>query len=297
MRDRNPPKKPKGAPEQARPRTRTTARHRHVPPRRNRPAPCRAPRPKSSRDRTGRTRDVEFIEGIDKCRGGDPDGLFASSLATSTTARARPESWVSGRASTVPSPASLSARRNPVVAFSPRTERLAHHLLDHAGPGGLPLGAHCPDEAPLGLLSRARERAPQDRAPRARERREQPHTRGSRTEPRPARARRRKLLPLPPARRPQQPELVARRLDQGRFSVFDCSTRPRPRACATVFPTQLAQNTAASKRPGGDHRKRRRHEHQVSYLPGASKPTTVVGCFVVGSWSGVRRRRFFLTPA
>ena len=92
-----------------------------------------APRPKPSRDRTGRTRDVEFIEGIDKCRGGDPDGLFASSLATSTTARARPESWASGRASTVPSPASLSARRNPVVALSPRTERLAHHLLDHAG--------------------------------------------------------------------------------------------------------------------------------------------------------------------
>ena len=81
----------------------------------------------------GRTRGVEFIEGIDKCRGGDPDGLFASSLATGTTARARPESWASGRASTVPSPASLSARRNPVVALSPRTERLAHHLLDHAG--------------------------------------------------------------------------------------------------------------------------------------------------------------------
>ena len=92
-----------------------------------------APRPKPPRYRTGRTRDVEFIEGIDKCRGGDPDGLFASSLATSTTARARPESWVSGRASTVPSPASLSARRNPVVALSPRTGRLAHHLLDHAG--------------------------------------------------------------------------------------------------------------------------------------------------------------------
>ena len=92
-----------------------------------------APRPKPPKDRTGRTRGVEFIEGIDKCRGGDPDGLFASSLATGTTARARPESWASGRASTVPSPASLSARRNPVVALSPRTERLAHHLLDHAG--------------------------------------------------------------------------------------------------------------------------------------------------------------------
>ena len=63
------------------------------------------------------------------------------------------------------------------------------------------------------------------------------HAAGARTEPRPARARRRKLLPLPPARRPQQPELVARRLDQGRFSVLDCSTRLRPRACATVFPT------------------------------------------------------------
>ena len=43
--------------------------------------------------------------------------------------------------------------------------------------------------------------------------------------------------------------LVARRrLDQGRFSVVACSTRPRPRACETVFPTQLAQNTAANKR-------------------------------------------------
>ena len=62
---------------------------------------------------------------------------------------------------------------------------------------------------------------------RARERREQPHTRGARTEPRPARAQRRKLLPLPPARRPQQPELVARRLDQGRFLVVACSMRPR----------------------------------------------------------------------
>ena len=107
--------------------------------------------------------------------------------------------------------------------------------------------AHRPDEAPVGLLSRARERAPHDRAPRARERHEQPHTRVPRTNPRPAaRARRRRLLPLPPARRPQQPELVARRLDQGRFSVVACSTRPRPRACATVLPTQLAQNTAAA---------------------------------------------------
>ena len=88
----------------------------------------------------------------------------------------------------------------------------------------------------------------QDRAPRARERREQPHTRGARTKPRPARARRRELLPLLPVRRPQQPELVARRLDQGRFSVVACSTRSRPRACATVIPTQLAQNTAANKR-------------------------------------------------
>ena len=88
----------------------------------------------------------------------------------------------------------------------------------------------------------------QTRTTGTRERREQPHTRGARTKPRPARARRRKLLPLPPARRPQQPELVARRLDQGRFSVVDCPTRPRPRTCATMFPTQLAQNNAANKR-------------------------------------------------
>ena len=66
----------------------------------------------------------------------------------------------------------------------------------------LQLDAHRQDEAPLGLLSRARERAPQDRAPRGHDRREKPHARGTRTEPRPAHARRRKLLPLPPARRP-----------------------------------------------------------------------------------------------
>ena len=43
---------------------------------------------------------------------------------------------------------------------------------------------------------------------------------------------------------------AARWLDQGRFSVVDCSTCPRP--CATVFPTQLAQNTAANKRRATD---------------------------------------------
>ena len=35
---------------------------------------------------------AEFSEGIEKCRGGDSDRLFVSSLATSTTPRARPES-------------------------------------------------------------------------------------------------------------------------------------------------------------------------------------------------------------
>ena len=146
MRDRNPPKKPKGAPEQARPRTRTTARHRHVPPRRNRPAPCCAPRPKPPRDRTGRTRDVEFIEGIDKCRGGDPDGLFASSLATSTTARARPESRVSvgprkhgaltglAQRASQPSGGSLTSNREAGPP-SPRPRWTVNHLWLMTKPG------------------------------------------------------------------------------------------------------------------------------------------------------------------
>ena len=83
-------------------------------------------RPKHPGDRTGRTRDIEFSEGIGKCRGGRPDRLFAASLATSTTPRARPESWALGRASTVPPPASLTtARRHPLVALSSRAERLA----------------------------------------------------------------------------------------------------------------------------------------------------------------------------
>ena len=55
------------------------------------------------------------------------------SLATSTTPRAQPGSWTSGRASTVSPLASLNARRHPLVALTPRTERLVHHLLDHAG--------------------------------------------------------------------------------------------------------------------------------------------------------------------
>ena len=69
MRDRNPPKSPKGAPEQAGPRMRTTARHRHVT--KTEPTSTRAAHPARNRpeDRTGRTRGVEFIEGIDKCRG------------------------------------------------------------------------------------------------------------------------------------------------------------------------------------------------------------------------------------
>ena len=133
VRDRNPPKKPKRSPRAGGAENANDGKAPARPQDGTDQHPRCAPRPKPPRDRTGRTRDVEFIEGIDKCRGGDPDGLFASSLATSTTARARPESWASGRASTVPSPASLSARRNPVVALSPRTERLAHHLLDHAG--------------------------------------------------------------------------------------------------------------------------------------------------------------------
>ena len=43
------------------------------------------PRPIHPGDRTGRTRGVEFSEGIGKCCTGDPDCLFASSPATSTT--------------------------------------------------------------------------------------------------------------------------------------------------------------------------------------------------------------------
>ena len=84
---------PKGAPEPAAgPRTRTTARHRHVT--KAEPTSTRAEnlvRPPPG-DRTGRTRDVEFSEGTWKCRGGHPDrSLFASSLllATSTTPRVR----------------------------------------------------------------------------------------------------------------------------------------------------------------------------------------------------------------
>ena len=43
-------------------------------PRRNQPAPAlHIPRPKPPGDFTGRTRDVEFSESIDKCRGGHPD--------------------------------------------------------------------------------------------------------------------------------------------------------------------------------------------------------------------------------
>ena len=87
---RKSPQKPKGAPRAGGAENandgKAPARHRDGADQHPR---C-APRPKPSRYRTGRTRDVEFIEGTDKCRGGDPDGLFASSLATSTTARARP---------------------------------------------------------------------------------------------------------------------------------------------------------------------------------------------------------------
>ena len=45
-----------------------------------------APRLKPPGERT------EFSEGIDQCHGSDPDRLLASSLATSTTPRARHES-------------------------------------------------------------------------------------------------------------------------------------------------------------------------------------------------------------
>ena len=64
-------------------------------PRRNRPAPALRTPPDTSRRShwiIGRTRGVEFSEGIGKCRTGDPDCLFASSPATSTTPRARSES-------------------------------------------------------------------------------------------------------------------------------------------------------------------------------------------------------------
>ena len=50
MRDRNPPKKPKGAPEQAGPRTRTTARHRHVT--KTKPTSTRAAHPVRNRPDT-----------------------------------------------------------------------------------------------------------------------------------------------------------------------------------------------------------------------------------------------------
>ena len=138
MRDRNSPKKPKrskGAPEQAGPRTRTTARHRHVS--KTEPTSTRAAHParnhpKTTPDERGTSSSLKaLINAVAEIPA--VSSLHRSSLATSTTARARPESWASGRASTVPSPASLSARRNPVVTLSPRTERLAHHLLDHAG--------------------------------------------------------------------------------------------------------------------------------------------------------------------
>ena len=65
MRDRNPPKKPKKSPraggaENANdgkaPACHQDGTDQH---------PRCAPRPKSSKDRTGRTRDVEFIEGIE----------------------------------------------------------------------------------------------------------------------------------------------------------------------------------------------------------------------------------------
>jgi hypothetical protein len=50
VRDRNPPKKPKGAPEQAGPRTRTTARHRHVT--KTEPTSTRAAHPARNRPET-----------------------------------------------------------------------------------------------------------------------------------------------------------------------------------------------------------------------------------------------------
>ena len=50
VRDRNPPKKPKGAPEQARPRTRTTARHRRFP--KTEPTSTRAAHPARNHPKT-----------------------------------------------------------------------------------------------------------------------------------------------------------------------------------------------------------------------------------------------------
>ena len=47
-----------------------------------------------------------------------------------TTPRARPGSLASGRASTVPPPASLTARRHPLVALYHLEQRGWHHLLD-----------------------------------------------------------------------------------------------------------------------------------------------------------------------
>ena len=90
-------------------------------------------RSKPPGDRTGRTRDVEFSEGIYKYRDGHPDRLFAESPATSTTPRARPDSFTLGRAQA----------RCPYRPRSPRVatpwwlchleQRGSHHLLDHCG--------------------------------------------------------------------------------------------------------------------------------------------------------------------
>ena len=92
LRDRNPPKKPRRSPRASGAENandgKAPARHQDGTDQHPR---CTS-RPKPPGDRTGRTRDVEFSEGIDKCRGGHPDRLFAASLATSTTPRARPES-------------------------------------------------------------------------------------------------------------------------------------------------------------------------------------------------------------
>ena len=99
---------------------------------------------------------ILLLEGIDECCEGDPGGLFASSLATSTTPRARPESWASGRARTV-LPTGLAQRVSPpLVALSPRTVRLTHHLLAPGarhtalGKRGSPITMtrSCSDDAP-----------------------------------------------------------------------------------------------------------------------------------------------------
>ena len=79
----------------------------------------------------------------------------------------------------------------------------------------------------------------------------------------PARARRRKRLPLPPARRPQQPELVARRLDQGRFSVVDCPTRPRPAVLQNLG--RLRLGTVLPNRNGCDSELARLKAHAIVF--------------------------------